>query len=279
MRYSHIGVVVKIADPDNPTHPHFMLWESTRPDGTYDFITGTDKDGLRLVSMHEKLYEYARQNYSISYRPMTVWNEKVRKRIERGDAALKAWALFLQGSHIPYETDYVELANSHKRWVVGTSGDLLKDSKSLESVFCSEGVMWFFRDAMGLSLEDEVEGITWLPRDFTPEDFAKETEGIPFAYSDPPQASFGGQYVVASRGSLSKGLKKRYQDYMRSQHALSIRFRAMLTKAVGVAEMPDVGGRVIHIDGEKLWKLDFGENAYPLTDEQGMESVSLNQYK
>jgi hypothetical protein len=279
MRYSHVGMAVKMIDPNDPTNPQFMIWESTRPDGTYDFVTGGDKDGLRLVNMHEKLYEYSILNYSISYRPLTVWDDRVREKIGHGAVAMHAWTLIMRGAHIPYETNYVELANAHKRWIVGASGDVLKDRKTLESVFCSEGVMWFYRDAMFLSLEDEEEGITWLPRDFTPEDFAKESEGIPFAYSDPPQASFGGQYVVASRGSIDKGLRQRYHEYRRSQSTLARRFRATLNSAVHATAMPDTGRNAVRIDGEKLWKIDFGQNAYPLKDvNTGMTSVSLDKY-
>ncbi|MHA1682434.1 MAG: hypothetical protein ACTSUE_15965 [Promethearchaeota archaeon] len=278
MRYSHIGVVIKMIDPENPTKPHFMLWESTGSDGTYDFVTGTDKNGLRLVSMHEKLYEYARQNYGISYRPMTVHSEKIRDRIGQGEAGLNAWELIMRGAQIPYETDYVELANAHKRWVVGSSGNPAEDRRSLKAVFCSEGVMWFYRDAMGLSLHDEQEGIEWLPRDFTPEDFAQETEGVPFVYSDPSQASFGGQYLVASRESIDDGLKQRYQAYMKSQPALGNRFHAMVDGAVSTTETLDGGGNAVHINGSKLWTVDFGQNQYPGTDEKGMQSVTLDQY-
>lgn len=277
MRYSHIGMAVKMIDPEDPRNPQYMIWESARPGGSYDFITGTDKNGLRLVNMHEKLYEYATLNYSISYRPITVWDDAVREKIGEGEAFMKAWALFLQGAHIPYETNYVELANAHKRWIVGSSGDLLKDRQSLKSVFCSEGVMWFFQNAMFLSLEDEEEGITWLPRDFTPEDFAKESEGVPFTYSDPPQASFGGQYVVASRGSINKGLKQRYQEYLRSQPILAKRFHAMVSSAIRVSSSAE--NKIVNVDGRKLWKIDFGQNAYPLKDvETGMTSVSLDKY-
>jgi hypothetical protein len=280
MRYSHVGVVVKLVDPKDPTRTHFMIWESTGPDGSYDFITQRDKNGLRLVSMHEKLYEYARRNFSISYRPITIWDEKARRRIGEGEAGMKAWTLFLQGSHIPYETNYVELANAHKRWVVGSSGDVMKDQQSLKSVFCSEAVMWFFRDAIGLSMEDEEEGITWLPRDFTPADFARETEGIPFAYSDPPGASFGGQYVVASRELIGKGLAKRYREHMRDQRRIGRAFQTMLKASVKRTDTRDGGGRTVHINGKKLWRVDFGENAYPLTDaETGTASVSLDRFQ
>lgn len=279
MRYSHIGVAIKMLDPKDSSKPHFMLWESTRPDGAYDFITGTEKkDGLRLVSMHEKLYGYAHRNYSISYRPITVMSEKVRKRISTGEAGRKAWELILRGARIPYETDYVELLNSHKRWVIGQSGNPGEDEKSLDAVFCSEALAWFFRDAMGLSLQDEQEGITWEPRDFTPEDFAEETEGIPFVYSDPPLASFGGQYIVASRESVDKGLTQRYMAYLKSQPKLGNRFHAMVDGARTMTEIIEGGSQTIHIDGRKLWDIDFGYNKYPVIDEKGMQNVILDEY-
>ncbi len=278
MRYSHMAVAIKLVNPKEPERPYFMLWESTQKDETYDFITRTDKDGLRLVSMHEKLYEYANANYSVSYRPIRVHEEGVRKRINDGKAGTKAWELILRGAHIPYETDYIELANAHKRWVVGERGHAGEHNR--DSVFCSEAVMWFYRDAMGLSLEDEENGITWVPEDFTPADFAQESEGIPFAYSDPPRATFGGQYEVASRGSIDDGLVRRYQAFLRTKDAMASKFNAMIAKGVKVveSERTDPVTRTIHLNEDVLWRVDFGSNKHPSVDDEGMARVPLEEY-
>ncbi len=276
VKYSHIAVVVKLVDPANPGKPHFMLWESSGKDGMYDFVTKGSKDGLRLVSMHQKLYEYGMNDYSVSYRPMTVYDKTSLDYIAEGRTNMKAWELILRGAHIPYETDYVELLNSYKRWVVGERGHLGEHNR--ESVFCSEGVMWFYRDAMGLSLEDAENGITWVPEDFTPEDFAQESEGIPFAYSDPPRASFGGQYTLVTKNTIGKALRRRYREFMRNKDSISADFTAMLRAGVSSVKEDAHGATVIYLHGDKLWKIDFGQNAFPVHDDQGMTRETLDRY-
>lgn len=253
-KYSHIGMIVKMK-VHGVDEPMFFVWESTKPDGSFDFITRTDKDGPRMVNLHEKLYEYSRANYSIHYRPLWMHDERLIGKMENGEASDKSWDIFIKGSRALYETNYGELANAHKRWVVGSETHTSENQKAL---FCSEALMWYYKEALGLSLLDESRAVSieWEPENFTPEDFAESTEGIPFAYSVPPQATFGGQYIVAARDVPNPLLKKKYLEFTKNEKRLEEAFTMVLRNAFKLNADSSV-----RIPGIEMPLILFGSNA------------------
>ena len=217
VRYSHIGIILRIRDSNK--EENLFVFESTRPDRTYDFLTGTDKDGPRLVSVHERIFTYARRNYTVTYRPMKIWDSRIVEQMDSGLTDLYMWATILLMSRLPYELNMRELANAHLRLITGI------DQPNQKSVFCSELVAILYRNGMGLSLEDLETGEQWAPQDFTPEDFAEQTQGIPFAKDSynrdgtrlirPAQATYSSQYVVGSYSHFDPVLVTLYQSFLR----------------------------------------------------------------
>lgn len=269
-KYSHIGMVVKIQVP-GVKEPMTFLWESTKPDGSYDFITRVDKDGPRMVSIHEKVYEYSRANFSIHYRPFYLHDDSLVDDIQSGETSKRSWEIFMRGAQIPYETEYGELANAHKRWVVGSEAHTPANQNA---VFCSEAVMWYYKEAVGLSLRDESHAVPleWEPENFTPNDFAMESEGIPFAYASPPQATFGGQYVLATRDAANPKLAEKYRQFQTEKRKLAEAF----SKAID--EHTSVKDRVLYIEGPSMPRILFGTNAYQEDDASGMGKIELADY-
>jgi len=220
VRYSHIGMVLRIRDEKASGQDHIFIWESTRPDQTYDFLTGTDKDGPRLISAHERIFTYARNNYTVTYRPMKIWDSRIIEQMGSGLTDLYMWATILLMSRLPYELNMRELANAHLRMITGI------DNPNQKSIFCSELVAITYRNGMGLSLTDIETGIQWAPQDFTPEDFAEQTQGIPFAkdsYSRdgmhmirPAQTTYSGQYVLSSYSHIDSVLVNLYRGFLTS---------------------------------------------------------------
>jgi hypothetical protein len=224
VRYSHVGMVVRIRDEDTG-EDHLFIWESTTQDQTYDFLTRRDKNGPRLVSAHEKLYQYAKNNYTISYRPMRIDDPRVIADMEDGLTDLYLWAVLFSMSKVPYETDVFELTNAHLRLITGITEQREKGNRF--AMFCSELVSYTYRNGMGFSFVDHRISRAMAPEDFTPEDFAEETQGIPFAMDfyrgehqgvlvRPAQAIFGGQYIIATASRMDKLLDFMYKKFLRS---------------------------------------------------------------
>jgi hypothetical protein len=222
VRWSHTGIVVRLRNEQTGMNEIF-IWESTKPDDTLDFLSGTDKDGPRLVYADEKIYQYASLNYTIAYRQMKINDTRIISDIESGKTDLYMWAVLLQLSRLTYEKDPFELSNAHLRLITGiySHGN---NNDNANSIFCSEQNMYTYRNGMGLSLYDYEDDVTYAPEDFSPEDFAEETEGIPFtkgaidAYTGgvirPPQAEFGIQWILASTYDIDPLLRSRYERFV-----------------------------------------------------------------
>jgi hypothetical protein len=215
-------MVIRLRD-ENTGEEYLFIWESTTRDYTYDFLTGKDKNGPRLVSAHEKLYQYSRDNFTISYRPMIVQDKRVIEDMEDGITDLYMWALIFLMSKVPYETDLFELSNAHLRLITGVTEK--REISNRFAMFCSELIAYTYRNGMGFSFSDYRIGRSWAPEDYSPEDFAEETQGIPFAmdfYREegaqlirPAQAIFGGQYIVATNSKQDKMLDTMYSKFIR----------------------------------------------------------------
>jgi hypothetical protein len=240
LRYSHVGMVVRLLDEETGKE-HLFIWESTTKDQTHDFLTGRDKNGPRLVSAHEKLLEYAVNNYTISYRPMRIDDPRIVADIEDGVTDLYMWATFFLMSKLPYETDIFELSNAHLRMITGVTED--REMGNRFAMFCSELVGYTLRNGMGFSFFDYRDNRAMAPEDFSPEDFTEEAQGIPFAmdfYRDnggilvrPAQALYGGQYIVATNSRIDAMLRRKYEEFtgprrgepLRSKKALEQMFK------------------------------------------------------
>lgn len=221
VRYSHVGIVVRLRDESNGKD-YLFVWESTKEDYTYDFLSGGDKDGPRLVSAHEKLYQYSKENYSITYRPMQVQDTRIIQDMEDGITDIYMWALLFLMSGTPYERDLLELGNAHLRLVTGVTE--YRENHNRSSMFCSELVSYTYRNGMGFSLLDYRLGRSMAPEDFSPEDFAELTQGIPFTmdfYDEegsgqlirPAQAIIGNQFIIATPSREDKTLKNMYERF------------------------------------------------------------------
>jgi hypothetical protein len=172
-QYSHCGTVIRMKDGS------LYVWESTMPDDTFDLLTLTDKDGPRLIAAEEQLYKYARNNYSVTYRPLKIYDEILKGNLSTNYAQSDMWKVLRMMSKTPYEHNYFELANAHKRWSVGGWGRWFQYN-SKRSIFCSELNIYTLDQGMGIPLKDPVSGLMFSPEDFAPEDISWESEGLPF---------------------------------------------------------------------------------------------------
>jgi hypothetical protein len=155
------------------------VWESTKPDDTFDFFTLTDKDGPRLIDMDEQLSAYASKNYAVTYRPIKLYDHTLRRNLGTNRAQSDIWKVFRAMSKVPYEKNYLELIHPQKRFTVG--GALASFwGGSKHSVFCSELNMYTLNQGMGISLRDPISGIVMASEDFAPVDISWGGEALPF---------------------------------------------------------------------------------------------------
>ena len=230
-KYSHSGSIVRMKDGS------MYVWESTKPDGTFDFLTLTDKDGPRLINVHEQLYMYGSQNYSVTYRPLKIYDASIKRYLASAEAQESMWTVFREMSKVPYEKNLLEMANAHKHWKVGGLG--IRGYDSRKSIYCSELNIITLHEGMHVPLTDPVTGLEFTATDFTPEDLAWETEGLPFTTPYPMRtitsgkgkgsaatttisgvpegytvtALFGIPRVVASRSHIDPLLRDRYTRF------------------------------------------------------------------
>ncbi len=134
--YSHIVTVVKTDKFGT------CIWESATPDGCIDILTGTDKDGPRLIPLREKIEHYLKkEGYAVHYRPLVV-NPEYMEELLRSQPPLeeKLWAHLKRESPKNFEWDLFSMARSAQPWIPGEhwpNGDP-------SGRFCSELVaeMW-----------------------------------------------------------------------------------------------------------------------------------------
>jgi hypothetical protein len=172
-KYSHCGTVIRMRDGS------LYVWESTKPDDTFDFFTLTDKDGPRLIDADEQLFGYASKNYAVTYRPIRIYDNTLRANLRTRRAQSDIWKVFRAMSKVPYEKNYLELIHPQKRFTVGGALSTFWGG-SKHSIFCSELNLYTLNQGMGISLRDPVSGIVMASEDFIPKDISWEGEALPF---------------------------------------------------------------------------------------------------
>lgn len=151
-RWSHVGIVYRLADPLDPQGSVFC-WESTTLSELQDAETGRLTRGVQRVELSERLERCFARGYEISVRALT------RTLTEDMIRALNAFRHEVSGR--PYETSKLELLKAAYDGVFGNN------KEDLSSLFCSELVAEAYQ-RMGLLPE------TTPSNEYTPKDFSSE---------------------------------------------------------------------------------------------------------
>lgn len=146
-KWSHIGMVVKIADWDS-----VLLWESTTLSNMQDAIDGKAKRGVQTVLLSERIRGY-RGEIAIRKLNFEITPE-MRKALVDFRKEVK---------NRPYEEDKIELIKA------AYDGPFGSNRKNLSSLFCSELVAESYQ-RMGLLLLESEGGKP--SNEYTPKDFS-----------------------------------------------------------------------------------------------------------
>ncbi len=112
--YSHVGVVV-VTDRYGP-----CIWESDTSDGCIDLLTGTDKDGPRLIPLGQKISVYLKGgNFAVHYRRLIVDQDYLAKLRSEIDFGERLRTFMQEESPKNFEWDLFSMARSVHRWIPG----------------------------------------------------------------------------------------------------------------------------------------------------------------